>query len=186
MLKEIFKRSKREQRILCIWLYDNEDDFYCGYVKNFDEHFVYIQHFTKYGKPDGTVIEKIENIESIDFDDDYSKAMEYLIANHKLLETEENIDFSDIDIDESYWQYQILEKQAHNDETVVRIEVNGNFYSGLVKNIDENFVVINRIGIMGENENLTLFKLEDIESIRINDIENRKKLLLYKWRKLFK
>ena len=35
----------------------------------------------------------------------------------------------------------------------------------------------------GEDEGLTMFKVEDITHFKINDIDNRKRLLLYNWRK---
>jgi hypothetical protein len=36
---------------------------------------------------------------------------------------------------------------------------------------------------MGEDEGTIIYRIDDISAIRINDIENRKRAMLYKWRK---
>ncbi len=109
LIKDILRRSKEEKKFIGIWLYNDDDGFWSGYVKDFDEEFVFLRHFTKYGKPDGIIVEQIENIESIDFDDDYSNAMEYLIANSEKIDKEPEIELSINDHEN--WQYEILEQQ---------------------------------------------------------------------------
>jgi len=182
LIKDILRRSKEEKKFIGIWLYNDDDGFWSGYVKDFDEAFVFLRHYTKYGKPDGIIVEQIENIESIDFDDDYSNAMEYLIANSEKIDIEPEIELHIKDHEN--WQYEILEQQLSNNERIVGIQVNrDNFYSGFVTWIDEDNVILNMVGKEGQDQGKTIFKLEDINAIRINDIENRKKLLLYKWKK---
>jgi len=39
------------------------------------------------------------------------------------------------------------------------------------------------VGKMGEDLGISILKIEDITSIQIDDIDNRKRNLLYKWRK---
>jgi len=181
MISDILKNSKDQRKIIGIWLYGEEDGFLSGYVKHFTEELVFLQHYTSYGKPDGVIIENIENIESIDFDDDYSKDMEYIIAHSDEIDVEPELDFTNTI--SGNWQFEILDKQLGKKNRIVRIQVDGtNIYSGLVKWIDEESLILNIIGTEGQDEGKTFFKLEDITAIRINDIESRKNLLLYNWK----
>jgi len=131
MIRDILNKSKEQKKILGIWMYDDDDGFWSGYVKDFNEELVFIQHFTKYGKPDGVIVERIENIESIDFDDDYSRLMEYVIQNSDKLDIEPEVKF---EITESEnWQFELLDKQLGGKDRIVRIQVNANNYCGLVE-----------------------------------------------------
>ena len=181
MILDILNKSKNEKKFIGIWLYGDDEGFWSGYVKDYNEDLVILQHYSKYGKPDGVIIEEIENIESIDFDDDYSKAMEYIIDHADELDYESEINLKIKHPDQ--WQKEILDDQIGKKDRIVRIEVNQeNTCSGLVEWSDNNNVVIHRIGKEGQDEGRSLFKIEDISSIRINDIENRKKLMLFNWR----
>lgn len=179
---DILEKSKNQKKFIGIWLYNDGDGFYSGTVKDYTEDFIILQHYTKYGKPDGLIVEKIENIESIDFDDDYSKAMEYLIQNSSLIDLDTNIDLKITNPDT--WQKDILDQQTGRKDRIVRIQVNNdNYYSGFVLSCDDNSLILALIGNEGQDEGKSIYKIEDITSIRVNDIENRKKLLLYNWRK---
>jgi len=53
---------------------------------------------------------------------------------------------------------------------------------GFVHKLTENKLIIKPIGKLGEDEGLSLYKLSDINSIQPDDLECRKRLLLYKWK----
>lgn len=177
---DILEKSKREKKFISIWLYG--DGFWFGFVKKFTEDFVLLQHYTKFGKPDGLIILKIENIESIDFEDDYSRAMEYLVENAEKIDQD-----SEIEIDITHpetWQKDILEDQIGRRDRIVRVQINeDNFYNGFVEWCNDENLILSLIGKDGEDEGKSIYKVEDISSIRINDLENRKRILLYNWRK---
>ena len=174
LIKKILENSKSEKRFIGIWIRNDDDGFWSGFVQDYNNEYVYIKHFSKYGKPDGIVVEKIDQIESIDFDDTYSQCMQYLIENTIELDFEEEITLPLPD-DEN-WQYLTLKEQLKNKERIVRIEINEEeFFSGFVEAIDTRHVTIHRIGNLGEDENFSLFNLDDITTVRINDLENRKK-----------
>lgn len=64
------------------------------------------------------------------------------------------------------------------------IEINGNdFFSGFVKDISEEDFILNCVAKNGEDLGTSIFKIEDVTEIRVNDIDDRRRLLLYKWRK---
>ncbi|MCP4177324.1 MAG: hypothetical protein GY756_06125 [bacterium] len=68
---------------------------------------------------------------------------------------------------------------------LVRIQVNrDSYYCGLVDWVNKGNIVLNAVGKEGQDMGKSVYKIDDINSIRINDMESRKRLLLYKWRKV--
>jgi hypothetical protein len=177
IINEIFESSKKEKSLLGIWTYDDGDGFWSGYVIDYNEDFVQLQHYTQYGKPDGSIIEKIDNIESIDYNDDYANSLQYIIDNTIELDKEDEI-IQSLPSKEN-WQFKYLSEHLNKDNRVVRITLKEDVtYCGFVTKIDQETVVMNLIGKLGEDQGYSMFKLVDISCVRINDIENRKRLLL--------
>jgi len=182
LINEILEKSKSTKSLICIWVYSDDDGFWSGYVTDYNDEYVQIKHYTKYGKPDGIIIEQISNIETIDFEDDYSKCLRYLIDNSDRLDEEDELNY-DIPSKEN-WQFEFLNDFIGNTDRIFRITIlEDNNHSGFVSKISEESVVFQLIGKLGEDEGFSVFKLSDISRIRLNDIENRKKLLLYNWKK---
>lgn len=182
MIQEILEQSKRENKFIGIWTYDDGDGFWSGKVRDFNEKFVFIDHYTKYGKLDGTIVEQIENIQTIDFNDDYSEFMEYLVNNHHKLDEQEEVKIPVPKTDN--WPFEILKNFEGLNDVIVRIQLEDEMtYTGLVNRCDEESTVLNCIDSDGVDEFFSLYKNEDIQMIRVNDIEARKRLLLFNWRK---
>lgn len=182
MILDILEKSKTENKLIAVQLYGGDEGFWCGYVKSYSDEIVIIQHFTKYGKSDGVIAEKIVNIESIDFEDDYSQSMEHIIEHAHEIDFENEIT---VEIERpDQWQKEMLEANIGSKERIVRVQLNhGNQYSGFVDWCDDENLILGQIDIEGRSGGKTICKIEDITSIRINDIESRKRLLLFNWRK---
>ena len=175
------QRSKDNNEIISIWNYNDDDGFWSGYVKDFNDDMVSIQHFTKYGKPDGTIIVRMTDIKTIDFDDDYSKAMQCVIDYSAELDKEEK--FETTLPDNNMWQFAVLKQVENNANLISKVEINGGeHFSGFIENVTESDFLLRCIGSLGEPEAKAIYKLDDVSAVRINDIEGRKRLMLYKWR----
>ena len=182
ILFDILKKSKENKEIIGIWKYNDDDGFWAGYVKDYTEELVTIQHFTKYGKSDGIIVERIENIKSVDFDDDYAKAMQCLIDYSTELDKDDPFELA-LNENED-WQIGVL-KQIVGTKRIARLEMNGSdYYSGFVTKLSESDLILRCVGEMGEDEGTVIYRIEDITAIRVNDIENRKRVMLFNWRKV--
>lgn len=181
LFTEIFERSKSDEELIGIWKYDDDTCFLCGYVVNFDETLVALKHFNKFGKPDGVVVEQIENIASIDIDDDYLISLQYIINNSKKLdkEAEIEINFSGGEM----WQFKILQENSQRKDRVVSVEINGeDYFCGFIVKVTVSDFMLKCIGKLGEDEGSVIYKIEDVTSLRINDMDSRKRLMLYNWK----
>ena len=178
---KILENSKVNIELIGFWKYNDEEGFWCGYVIDYNENLVSIQHYTKYGKRDGVIVAQISEIQSIDFNDDYAKAMQCVIdyANELDKEDETNIDFTE----NENWQYELLKQMEGNLDKITSLEINNsNYYSGFILEVTETDFVFHCVGKLGEDEGTVIYKTEDITGFRINDIDNRKRNMLYKWR----
>lgn len=183
LLKEILDDSKKNKKLLSFKIY-SEEGFYCGYVSSYTDSLVNITHYTKYGKCDGIKIIRIEDIQSIDYENDYSFIMEYTIANSEKIN---NITPVKIKLPKSEnWIYEILKEYVNSEDHIIQIEVgtsDDDSFMGFVMKLDQEFILLRVVSNYGLDEGPTLYKLEDITSIRINDSYSVRAMLLYHWRK---
>ena len=176
LIDKILKSSKLNKKFLSFWVYSDEETFWFGQVIDYNKENIIIQHYTRYGKKDGIIIIKKSDIISIDINDDYSKAMTYIIENSIEISDENNFNLS-FNFKEN-WQFELLKQIEGNYDFISSIEINNSYYSGFVEEVDKENFTFNLIGKSGEDEGLTMFKVEDITHFKINDIDNRKRLLL--------
>jgi hypothetical protein len=178
-MEKLFEISKTQQKLLKIFAH-GEEGFWLGYVLNYTAETVEIQHFTAFGKPDGTVAEKVSNIERIEFSDDYARSFSFLLQNHQELEKQTIDTLSKTGIGD--WNVDIL-SQLIGKKKLVSIKINGANEMGFPKEVTDEFLVFHSIGKLGEDYGLVCYRIEDVDSIQVDAMSHRKAELLYRWRK---
>ena len=184
MINEILEKSKIDKKVIGLRLYDN-NGFLCGIVIDYNDDIVQFQHYTEYGQLDGVGLEEVSQIERIDFNDEYTDAINFLIKNQdKLQEPQFKNRFFE-DLAEDDWQTLALTPYLNEKNFLISIEVNQDFtYRGFIEQINEYNFTFRSIGNLGENKGLSMFKFEDVSSLKINDLECRKRFLLHKRKQL--
>lgn len=183
LLFQQLEKSKLNKELLSFSVYNDDEKLWFGYVVDYSEEFVAIQHFTKFGKKDGIIVHPVEHFERIDFQDEYVKAMECVIEYsdqiykpHKV-----NLVFSQ---NENFYS-SVLKQLTGNKDVIVSFEISGNnYYSGYILEVSEIDFVINCIGKDGEDLGMSLFKIQDITNIHLDDVDNRRRNILFKWKKV--
>jgi hypothetical protein len=179
---QILERSKQNKELIGLWKYNDDEAFWCGFVIDFNENLVTIQHFTKYGKKDGIIIAQTSDIQSVDFNDDYAKVMQCIIDYSSELEKEDATNI--LLTDNEDWQFDVLKQMEGNYDKITSVEINGSdYFSGFIVEVTEIDFILHCIGKLGEDEGNVIYKIADTTGFRINDIDNRKRAMLYKWRK---
>ncbi|MDO6853676.1 hypothetical protein Q4599_08790 [Cellulophaga lytica] len=178
---ETLAKSKAEKEIIGIWQYGDDNGFLSVYVIDFNEHLVLFQHYSRFGKNDGIITLQIAGIQGIDVKDDYAKAMECLVEYSSILEKEPEFRPQLNSTEE--WQSDLIKQLAKNSETLVSLEINGGYFSGYVKKATDMDFEMNCVGKMGEDEGNVIYRIEDVTEFRLHDWDDRKKDLLFKWRK---
>ena len=181
ILSDILYKSLENNEIISVWQYGDKGSN-VGYITEISDEHITLKHYTFFGKCDGLVIIRIANIKTIDFNDDYTKVMECVIQYSAIFDEP-----SSFNLKLGYsnnWQYNALLQLVKAESQVASFEINGgDFFTGLVTKISESDFVLNCIGKNGENQGTAVYRIEDVTEIKINDLDNRRRLLLYNWRK---
>ncbi|WP_177762145.1 hypothetical protein [Flavobacterium sp. I3-2] len=179
LLQKQLRIAKEQEKLLSFIEYGSDTNFFCGYVLDYTSEMVTIKHITKFGKDDGLIVQPLDAFVRIDFDDDYASLMEYLIKNSDKIYTKSNykIDFSD----ENYYT-NIFNFFCGNRDVILSFEIDNDFFSGYLIEFSESDFILHAIGKEGEDLGMSIFRIEDITSIQIDDVDNRRRNLLFKWR----
>ena len=182
MLEQILEESKQKQTLLAIHLY-GESTFWCGIIDDFNYEFFQLRHFNKNGDFDGILIERMSKIERLDIQDEYLESLKIIIAkNQEIRNTNLKTRIFE-ELDEENWQFVCLKPYEGDKNVVVGIEVNNeSFYRGFVIQMDDNFIQFEILKSSGDAFGISLFKVGDINSVKINDLEGRRMLALYQER----
>ncbi|MBQ0147388.1 MAG: hypothetical protein KBS93_02880 [Flavobacteriaceae bacterium] len=181
--EKILNYSKDHKYVIAIFQDPSGTDFWAGYVIDFNEEFFVMQHITKFGKKDGIIIEPMYKVRRIDRDD-YCKCLQYIYDHNQELDEEQEI-LLDIPKDDN-WMYSTLLRLKGETDYLIRIGIgNDTRFSGFVTEVSENDFILKCIGHDGLEEGNIYFMNEDINSFRINDLESRRRLMLYNYRRSF-
>lgn len=177
---QILQHSKDHKSIIAIFQDPGNSDFWAGYIVDFNDDFFVMQHITKFGKKDGLVIEPLYKIRRID-KDDYCKCLQYVFEHHHELDEEKEITLN-VPIDEN-WISNTLNEIKGEQDYIVRISVaSDNRFSGFVTDVSEEDFVLRCIGADGEDDGDLYFLIDDVLSFRLNDMEARRRLMIYHYR----
>jgi len=172
ILEQTLADSKKNKSIIGIRMYGDNTKFWCGYIIDFNLELILIQHFSKNGLADGFILAQIENVESIDVEDNYSKSFKELSSK---IEQNYNSPFTVKLPKSNNWQFEFL-SNYNNIDKVIAIEFDSDFsIEGRVMELDDTFLKIEPISDLGEIDGFSIYRTENIESIFIDSIESIKR-----------
>jgi hypothetical protein len=154
------------------------DDFCVGYVLDYNESFIVIQHVNKYGFEDGIHVVQIASLEKIETNTSYIKTCQILFQNPSLLPKQsiKNIKFQF----SKSWQFDLLHDNSYIGE-LIAFQLDGSdfFNFGFLFDFDENNIMIHLVGESGESQGTTIYHLIDIASFGIDTLQCRKRKYLH-------
>lgn len=170
--------SKKNKSVIGVRKYGDDSEFYVGYIIDFSDELIFLQHLTKYGVEDGIIVLRTEDIESFETEDDYVKAIQYLFDHPEKLPKQSVKALKAGKYDG--WQYHFL-KAVFSSNSIITIEINKGELetNGFILDFDEAFLKLQPISNTGASEGENFYKLEDITSISINKLESRKREALF-------
>lgn len=182
ILIRLLERSKLTQELLEFWQYGNTDNFWCGYVIDYNETLVSIQHYSKYGFKDGILIWPIDKIQNIDFENDYIRCLQHIIHSNQTEQSQFSFNLPNHD----EWQFDLLVQLEGNQTFISSIEIGGGaMYTGFIQDVSEEDFVISCINHIGNDEGKSLYKVNEISGFHLDDLDNRKRINLYQWKSQF-
>ena len=176
MFLDILEKSKSEKKLVELKCYGVDEGFYCGYVLEYSEGFVIIQSFTKFGIYDGIIMLSLEDIKFIETDTAYLRAIELLMINQNLILNQTY----KLKGKNSETFTHLFESFIGNKDYLVKFELfDEDLYFGLIEWCDEDYFSIINIDIDGTVIGKATFKFEDLKMYAVDDLECRKRKILY-------
>jgi hypothetical protein len=181
ILNNILEHSKANKQLIGFRKYHDGGDIYVGYVIDYNDVFIQLQHITKYGDEDGILLLKIDDMESFEAEEDYYKFHQYLISNGNKIKPQEVRSFPIPETED--WQYEAL---IHLSEfkTIITISLrtDDSIINGYILDFDEVYLNFQTVGNLGEDTGFAIYRLADIASVGIGRMEARKRETFYEWR----
>jgi hypothetical protein len=176
ILNQYLSNSKEHASLIAISVYYDPDEYYVGYIHDFNEEMASLQQITKNGDEDGFILLPIEQIENIDIDDEYLRSIDFVFKNKHLIKAQRitNIETPAT----NNWLYEILMDEEIHDQ-IICINKKGTNWSGFILDFDLEYLSMRIVGDKGNDQGAMLFKMSDIDSICIDKLENRKRELMY-------
>ena len=178
MILDVLQKSKEKRTLIGINLYGSDNGFYCGYVMDYNDAFVILQHYTKFGLSDGILVHKLADIKYFETETDYLKGIQLLIdsPNEILKQTFKTNNSNEI-LD-SFTN--LFESFIGNKDYFVKFEMNDDeIYFGLIEWCDEESFSIINIDSDGAIIGKAIFKFEDLKLYWVDDLDCRKRKILY-------
>jgi len=183
MMLSVLKDSKLNKKVVGIALYGS-NGFWYGIVIDFNEDILQLQHYTEYGQLNGVVIIEVSQIERTDFNDDHTQSLDFLIKNQDEFK---NMNYTNLffnELTDDNWKFQALKPYEKERKLLVGVQINqDDTYFGFIEKIDEEYFSLHCIGNLGEDKGLCIFNTEDVSSFVINDLDCRKRYLLFNIKK---
>jgi hypothetical protein len=178
MRKKIFEKSKTSKKIIGIRLYGEEDEFWLGYIEDYNDEIIQLRYFDEFGVEDGIVIQKQESIDSIDYESDYEKTYEYFVnKNYDLNQIREVVSFKN----SINWKKEYLEEFKLRDE-LISFKTETIIY-GYIADLSDSEFIISAVGRLGEDEGKTVYKIGDIKTFRFASRKGKFRQELNIWKK---
>ena len=176
--KKILQDSKDNKKFIGIRNYDYDDKLLCGFIKDFNDNLVLVQHFTEYGEMDGLILVRMEDIEILESNDDYCLAIQFLAEyKNNINEIYKNIDLSNLE----NWQFDFLNKFKNTDK-IIAIEFEGDYtIYGIIEDLDVKFITLKTVGQIGDLDGFSTYRLSNIKALMIDNFESLNRKILLDW-----
>jgi hypothetical protein len=178
MILDIIQKSKETKNLIGFNYYGSDSGFYCGYVLEYNEDFAIIQHFSKFGVSDGILVHKISDIKYFETETVYLKGIQLFIKSQNEIQKQTYSLRKNKDILESFST--LFESFIGNKEYLIKFELTDDeIYFGFIEWCDENCFSIINIDNDGLIIGKAIFKFVDLKLYWIDDLECRKRKILY-------
>ena len=179
MILDLLEKSEETKSLIGLNFYGSGNGFYCGYVLQYNDEFIIIQHYSKFGVNDGIIVHKIADIQYFESDTVYLKGIKLLIENQDIIQRQTYSPIPNKNIIESFAH--LFESFLGNKDFLLKFELTDDeIYFGFIEWCDENCFST----ILVDNDGLvigkSIFKFDDLKVYWIDDLECRKRYFFYK------
>ncbi|MCF8294174.1 MAG: hypothetical protein K9I70_10220 [Chitinophagaceae bacterium] len=179
ILKKILSHSRKTKSIISARQFGDSSNQFVGYILDYDENIFIMQQVSVLGLEDGLLIESIDNIETFEMGE-YEAAYQFLFENPTKLS---NQTIKEIALPKTKnWKLDLLEKLfALNEIITIQLKSDNNTITGFVVSFDEMHLEFNPLSNLGRDEGIVIYKLDDISTFTINELDSRRIRTFKEW-----
>lgn len=178
VLNKVLAHSKKTKTIIGLRKYDDNEDLLVGHVIDYNDTLILLQQLTVFGLDDGIITIETKAIETIETEDSYVTAYQYLSENTDKIKAQTVIKLSLPK--KKNWQYELISELSVK-KKMIAIELADSLIHGFIIDFDEHYLNFNSIGNTGQDEGRIIYKLNEILSVSIDELSSRKRQAFYEW-----
>lgn len=177
---DVFQRAQAENKPVGLRTdRENPKGMYVGYVEEFTERIIQLKAITKQGLEDGVTVVKLKDVFGVEFNDRYLKRVDLLYkSDHKLDLTKERDSAEPDSADEDFMVKLLKRLKKHKVFVTVNFEFDLSI-GGYITAVNEAYFQVNVITDEGEEDGLSTYKVEDIQRVFGDGIDERKTEFFY-------
>lgn len=174
---EAIHNAQQQKKLIAVYTdKDSTDNFSAGYVNAQIEEGLLLQSFDPNGFEDGLIFFNVGEIYLIETDNTYLKNLGIIISESQNLEKSNSFVFKR---NKNERLINDFLNKCFTDKLLVTLKLYfGKGVSGFINKIDEETICLNVVTDEGENDGMAYFKVEDIERIYLNGIDQRRMNIL--------
>lgn len=180
ILTKILTHSKKTKTILSTRKYGPDNSQFVGYIVDFNETVFIMQQVSTLGLEDGLLVEAFDNVETFEMDE-YEKSYQYLFENADIIK-KQTITKLPLPNGEN-WKFDLLKSLSAEKKIItIQLSCDKNIVCGYIVEFDETYLQLNAISTIGEDQGNVIYKLADISTFTIDELESRKRKAFNEWR----
>mgnify|MGYP001222923429 CR=1 FL=1 len=178
MILDILEKSKKENTLIGLNLYGTDEGFNWGSVLEYTDEYGILLHFSKFGTADGIVTLSLADIKFVETETTYLKGIELLITRQKEILAQTYHLKSKNDFKDGFTT--LFESFIGNKDYLIKVELDDEeVYFGFIEWTDEDYFSIINIDLDGIVIGKATFRFEDLKCYTVDDLECRKRKVLF-------
>lgn len=179
--REVLERAKEGEKIVCLYTNPYSDKFAAGFVEAVSENHVVLRHITVHGRYDGWLLRALDDICRIDYGGRYEETLLSLYRGRAQSHLDNFLSVTDQIID---LKSEMLLCAQRNDFAVSIDTGSDEDNWGFVKVLEAITVTIERFNLHGQIDSESVFDMEYIQKIGVDNEDLQDLKLLAHWRDL--
>ncbi len=176
---EVLKQQQEKEKLVCVYHGDDgHDKFDVGFVESLTPDSLTLLSVSPRGEFDGRVVMHLDDLNRVETDDRYSRKIE-LLHQYKgsIFKTDDHVN-PDAKTEDLHAQ---LQRAAEEQAVACVDDVKGNAVTGFIKEVGEDYVIVEGLTQLGEPDGQSIINLEDVTRVQIAARDQQVRGFLYRY-----
>ena len=176
---EVLRLQQEKEKLVCVYHGDDgHDKFDVGFVESLTPTTLTLLSVSPRGEFDGRVVMHLDDLNRIETDDRYSRKIELLHEYRgSVFKTDDHVN-PQARADDLHAQ---LARAAEEGAVASVEDVKGNSVTGFIREVGDDYVVVEALTQLGEPDGQSIINLEDLSRVQIAARDQQVRGFLYRY-----